>query len=256
MKSFSAGDSGIAFPVFVKACHITQGGQNGWMRVASAEKWAAGVADAGADPAEDLRSSGKQLLWALRKWDEKAVDVGRPWETAMGPMLASLAPGIMAVQGFPAYPGAAAPYEVKVEVVWGQAYIALPQWHNEHQEQVTAGAILRPCEFSFGSDETHNYHWACERLPTGTPGGDTAMDFVWKLSEQTARAAGADQMRVDVFMDRNNPTKPVVNEISLFSMTGKYGHTHYLGKLWFDGYRERRYRLMENVPDEGRPYLV
>ena len=57
------------------------------------------------------------------------------------------------------------------------------------------------------------------------------MDCAWKLAEQTARAMGADLVRIDIFV---TPGKPgcVLNEISLSSAMPYGQHSEHLARLW------------------------
>jgi len=72
--------------------------------------------------------------------------------------------------------------------------------------------VERPCTFAYADAEIEDWRWVCSPLPGNSK--KTAIDGVWELAEKTARAAGVDQVRVDIFVDREHSTAaPVVNEI-------------------------------------------
>eukprot|EP00041_Stephanoeca_diplocostata_P001216 m.19168 g.19168 ORF g.19168 m.19168 type:complete len:417 (+) comp11725_c0_seq1:117-1367(+) len=228
-------ESGIQFPLLLKACHITQGGQHGVNFIDSKEAFA--------------ERFDEYLTWVENFFVLKAVDTGRKWETTVRNMLSSLSPGIMAVEAFPIVVGERAPFEIKVEVVWGRAYMgfwAYPmgptvdrQCNLEHEFQYGAlhpNSTLQPDELRWFCDNGH-------------------LQPVFALAERTARAAGVDQMRVDIFVNPADPEHPVVNENSLFSMQGHHQHTVYIGRVWLDGYLKREYHVPDMNPN-APPYRI
>ena len=107
--------------------------------------------------------------------------------------------------------------EVRVEVLWGRAYLALldgcmtftrdGKWQN-FADMSAFGTSSPVLETHWFFDEGHA---AC----------------VWDVAERAAHAAGVESMRVDVFMDRGRPDGCVLNENSLSSgAEGRRGEDH------------------------------
>jgi len=101
--------------VYVKACHLTQGSDNGTLRVSMAETSESTMRDVSA--------------WVRKKFHQKPSDYWRPWSVEMNKLLAVVRPGVMIQRAFDGPNGDAIgllpkPIEAKVEVIWGRAYLA------------------------------------------------------------------------------------------------------------------------------------
>lgn len=231
VHDLKAGKFNITFPVVLKACHITQGGQSGVKVIKSRKVFE--------EKFEDY------IDWVERYWVLKAVDAGRAWESSVNRMLNSLEPGLMIVQGFPGPPGSG-PYEMKVEVIWGKAYMGF--FANP-----MGPVVDRRCKIYHGIQDMTDTGWIEREAVYGELEWfcmEGHLPAVFELAERVALAAKVDQMRVDVFMSRDDPQHPVVNENSLFSMQGHHEHTQYMGKVWMDGFQSRK-RISN---DKGPPY--
>ena len=74
----------LTYPIFIKACHLTQGAQKGFHVIRSQK---------------DLRERWAEVTDFVKfKWKVVAIDAGRSWAKAANPLLASLDPGFMLVQ--------------------------------------------------------------------------------------------------------------------------------------------------------------
>ena len=58
------------------------------------------------------------------------------------------------------------------------------------------------------------------------------LPYVWTLAETAAAAMGADQIRIDIFVRRGDPSAVAVNEISLHSGAPMHFHAEFAAKLW------------------------
>eukprot|EP00467_Chlorarachnion_reptans_P023078 CAMPEP_0114512096 /NCGR_PEP_ID=MMETSP0109-20121206/14776_1 /TAXON_ID=29199 /ORGANISM="Chlorarachnion reptans, Strain CCCM449" /LENGTH=607 /DNA_ID=CAMNT_0001691723 /DNA_START=40 /DNA_END=1863 /DNA_ORIENTATION=- len=206
------------YPLFLKGCHLTQGGDRG-TRPARAKNFTSHLME-------------KYLLtWVEKKWAQKALDNNRPWSTLMNKLLARLEPGI-AIQapfrGLRISPDNT-PLEVKVEVVWGRAYLGLfPEYHDVI---ALRGGIFEYTDRSQDAPE----HWTLGnkpdiRLKWLLDKGH--MEAVWELAEKVALRIGIDEIRVDVFIDPERPESPAVNEISLSSGHNYLFHSPHLAAAW------------------------
>eukprot|EP00472_Partenskyella_glossopodia_P004899 CAMPEP_0197532648 /NCGR_PEP_ID=MMETSP1318-20131121/40480_1 /TAXON_ID=552666 /ORGANISM="Partenskyella glossopodia, Strain RCC365" /LENGTH=491 /DNA_ID=CAMNT_0043089283 /DNA_START=381 /DNA_END=1853 /DNA_ORIENTATION=+ len=210
-----AGKRKQGFPVFIKACHLTQGGDKGTIPA-----WES-----------NITSYQTQIMpWVERKWAQRPRDDGRPWTTEMNQLLSNLAPGV-AIQGpfngifiSPDH----TPLEVKIEVLWGRAYLGL---FGDYHDIIA----LRTGVYEYTNrDHNSNSYWTLEnkrdkRLEWLNDVGH--MDAAWELAERVALAIGIDEVRVDIFIDPLRPERPVVNEISLSSGHDYLYHSPYLSQI-------------------------
>lgn len=147
-------ETGINFPLLLKACHITQGGQHGVNFIRSREDF--------------TKRFDEYLTWVESFFVLKAVDTGRKWEATVRDMLSSLSPGIMAVEAFPIAAKERSPFELKIEVVWGRAYMgfwAYPMGptvdrqcnleHNFQYGHLHPNSTLQPEELRWFCDDGH-----------------------------------------------------------------------------------------------------
>jgi len=87
------------------------------------------------------------------------------------------------------------------------------------------------------------------------------MACAFTISEQLAQAAHIEYLRVDVFLDRGNPSGCMINEISLTSGYPYYGHGEYIAKLWSENMGKSKvmestqpvYKLEPAAKEEPKP---
>mmetsp|Transcript_22232 Transcript_22232/g.33127 ORF Transcript_22232/g.33127 Transcript_22232/m.33127 type:complete len:575 (+) Transcript_22232:31-1755(+) len=206
------------FPMFHKSCHLTQGSDKGMMPLKKSDFTSSGV-------------SNKLLPWMNRKWAQRPTDNGRRWRDTMNRLLDTLEPG-MAIQA-PFKGMRISPYntplEVKVEVIWGRAYLGL--FADYHDVIALRDGSLeftcrdRACSqwWSHGNVPDLRLKWVVE---------NGHMEAVWALAELAAQRIGIDEARIDIFIDPQRPERPVVNEISLSSGHEYMYHTEYLAEAW------------------------
>jgi len=211
--------------VYIKACHLTQGSDNGTLRVIMSE-----ATDSTMEEVSE---------WVRTKFRQKPSDFWRPWSKEMNKLLAVIRPGVMIQRAFDGPNGDAIgllpkPIEAKVEVLWGRAYLAFLHDYKVfalrngqlEKYQGISGNVQHipvfPQELAWVADEQHDYL---------TP--------VFELAELVARRVGIEQIRVDIFIRPGQPKSPVVNEISLASGVLYRFHAPYLARLWVEGYQLR-----------------
>ena len=208
-----------AFPLFLKACHITQGWEHS-VKYLRSRAWL-----------EENRSEVEEWMGLL--WDKKANDWARQWvvphnaltETLVqSALVQSLYPGHFVFElGYEGDPAVAdvngTVIEVKVHTVWGRAYMATS--HNI--------VFLRD-----GSIETYDGFW---RATIGHGHVDSPwlrwvvseghLDRAWVMAETAALTVGMDMVRLDFFMRKGEPDAVAYNENSISSARDpKYRH-HY-----------------------------
>jgi len=218
LEDIQANPSNYKFPMFLKGCHLTQGSDKG-MRPLKKK-----------DLTED-RFNNILMPWLEKKWKQRPNDSGRNWATTMNRLLDTLEPGIafqLPFRGMRVSPYNT-PLEVKVEVIWGRAYLGLfADYHDvialrDGSLEFTCRDKACPEWWSHGNSPDLRLKWAVE---------NGHMEAVWALAERVANAIGIDEVRVDIFIDPSRPTKPVVNEISLSSGHEYMYHTDYLAEAW------------------------
>eukprot|EP00471_Norrisiella_sphaerica_P002187 CAMPEP_0184487712 /NCGR_PEP_ID=MMETSP0113_2-20130426/10282_1 /TAXON_ID=91329 /ORGANISM="Norrisiella sphaerica, Strain BC52" /LENGTH=407 /DNA_ID=CAMNT_0026870101 /DNA_START=241 /DNA_END=1461 /DNA_ORIENTATION=+ len=207
--------------IYLKACHLTQGSDDGTLQVKMEEI------------PEGANAAKRQIeTWIRKKMSQKPKDFWRPWSLAMNKLLDTVRPGMLIQKQFEGPFGDVLgllpkPIEAKVEVIWGRAYLAFL-----HDYKVFA---LRD-----GTFEKYNSDVAGNVLHISVP--DTELTWlkedddyltpVFELAELVARKIGVDQLRVDIFIKPGNPEHPVVNEISLASGVLHRHHAKYMARLW------------------------
>mmetsp|Transcript_742 Transcript_742/g.1866 ORF Transcript_742/g.1866 Transcript_742/m.1866 type:complete len:212 (-) Transcript_742:109-744(-) len=140
-----------------------------------------------------------------------------------------------AAAGLPAAEsGEQAAFELKVDVVWGRAYIAALLVNNRFPQITWAlrghseGAAV-PYD---PADPSRAFHTALEWGSSHWVFSEGHMPCVWALAERTARAMGADQVRIDIFVARHRQEGCVLNEISLSSGNPLGAHDRFLARAW------------------------
>ena len=244
VRSGSAFANTTRWPVYIKFCHLTQGSALSVRRIQSYESLVA--------------HSDEIALWIDRKWNQRADDITRPWRAYSNFLTDSVMAGALlqaaANLTFNPLTQAWAVVEMKVEVVWGRAYLAalLPDDTLSEFPVVTRGMGDDDGEIevfdSYFAAITYRgrplspnawYRWILE------PG---YLSCVWRLAERAAAIMRADQVRIDVFLTQHSPDGCSINEDSL-SSGQKYGpHGYFLNQLWLEAWVNRWYH--ESPPTE------
>jgi len=220
---------GSRFPVFLKSCHLTQGSSKGTIPVKSLAY---------------LRDSWASIeRWISYKWQYRSDDWERPWAADMNKLTDVLPPGLL-VQGpfdIPDGPGTQF-MELKVEVLYGRAYLAVAnepykgtiltrdgniEVYPSLRRQITNAAVLNPEETKWVQEEGH--------LPK-----------VWSLAERAAKIMGVDEVRIDIFIRRGDPSGLAINENSLSSGMGYRMHFSFLAQIWAEGHLKQWYSVYDN----------
>ena len=244
VRSGAAFANATRWPVYIKFCHLTQGSALAVRRIQSYE-WLVAHWDEIAG-------------WIDRKWNLRADDLTRPWREYSNFLTDRVTAGalIQAAANLTFNPLTKrwAVVEMKVEVIWGRAYLGalLPDDTLSEFPVVTRGKGVDDGEIevfdSYFSAVTHRgerlstnawYRWVLE------PG---YLSCVWQLAERAAAIMRADQVRVDVFLTEHAPGRCSINEDSL-SSGQKYGaHSYFLNRMWLEGWVNNWYR--ESSPNE------
>jgi hypothetical protein len=209
---------------FAKACHLTQASAGGVRRIGT-EAWVRENADALSEWLSDSTSSGKTDDWR------------RPWRLAGNAITFGLRPGF-----FVQYPFADLTVELKVETIWGRAYVAhtgWPSYIHPSPESISTDGFVGPGT-AFVSNKALPSHLG---FLLNEP---RYMACVWQRAQQVACLIGADQVRVDVFVTATNPHACMVNEISLNDGLDWEHHVPFMAKLWAAPYERGAYRVRGN----------
>ena len=239
-----------AWPIFIKACHLTQGSLRSVRKVNSRSQ---------------LEQHSLALgCWLRHMYARRADDAFRPWTRESNELTDTVAPGFAVqapVQTWLEPPSASGPggraivLELKIEVLYGHAYLAVenlygtffirdtPRNPSSASTGVAGGAANAACLSRDGELSTSWYNetglW---RSISGRP-----IECAWQLAERTARTMGADGVRIDIFL---LPAAPhcVLNEISLSSAMRYDAHEPSLAYLWTSP--ELRSAVRRNVMTE------
>lgn len=223
---FERHEAAQGWPLFLKCCHLTQGSMQS-TRALRSRAWLEKHAD-------------EVLQWAAEKFEARADDKWRAtqWRTAGNALTAVLRPGFLLQS--PAHltqlkeSGEQAVFELKVDVVWGRAYIAALLVNNRFPQITWAlrghseGAAM-PYD---PADPSRAFHTALEWGSSHWVFSEGHMPCVWALAERTARAMGADQVRIDIFVARHRQEGCVLNELSLSSGNPLGAHDRFLARAW------------------------
>ena len=197
--------------------------------------------------AQWLRHNHGQLTsWLLSKWRLRADDVMRPWREQSNALTDALSPGFLvqsAVSGFePRNGGGKQVLELKVEVFWGHAHFAVENSFRvfflrddhatERAEQEfrclkVDGSIVPPS--SWWHSVAYDGHLEC----------------AWELAERTAKRMAIDSVRIDIFLNPDDPRGCTLNEISLSSAMETGDHFRFFTFLWIEPHLKRSYHLLD-----------
>ena len=228
--------AGGAWPRFLKACHITQGDMRSVRRLPS-QGWLRAFWRTGVQP------------WLGRTWAKRADDANRPWAAASNALTDILSPGFLLegpASGWAAPGGGHQVLELKVEVLWGHALLAVENSFMlffARGDGDDAAPLAAPrCVDGKGALHTLSAGSWWQRLYT-----EGHMRCAWRLAEATAAAAAADTLRVDIFVLPGEPEACALNEISLSSAMNYAEHNRYLAMLWAEPYLRGEYQLMDGA---------
>ena len=122
--------------------------------------------------------------------------------------------------------GLSSPLEAKVNCVWGRCYLL------RFENDFSMGFGFRD-----GRMERSSWHADFSKGPllrsfmADIPRIDEHMRAVFALAERNAQNLKIDFIRVDIFLNPNDPSKPAINEHSIYEVDGllqlhgKYGGT-------------------------------
>mmetsp|Transcript_35920 Transcript_35920/g.50301 ORF Transcript_35920/g.50301 Transcript_35920/m.50301 type:complete len:493 (+) Transcript_35920:75-1553(+) len=217
-KNFCAGQR-----CFAKMCHITMGHLNSAVHIRPERPWS------------------YYVEWAENLWYKRPIDWDRTWGPTFDKLTATLTPRAMIQTGFSGgrNKGKDSPIEVKVEVVWGHAYLA---YVSMGIHDCGNPIILRDGTVAIYNFENYLVEKPdqCHKESIVDKG---KMDVVWHMAEAFAKATTFDSIRIDIFIPENgDPREAVINEISLSSGAGYAWHWEFFTKLWVDGYKARKLR--------------
>ena len=227
----------MTWPAYLKACHITQGEARS-VKMLPSREWV----------------STHQIelqLWVQQKWALRANDRGRPWTEASNALTNVIPPGFFLVGPASTWsPNKDTPaekrvvLELKVEVVWGRAYLAMENSYRiTFLRDSTPTPALPFCLHDKGEIRSiPRSSWWAEIYRDGY------LPCVWDLAERTAQALAADTLRVDVFLMAGDPTGCAVNEISLSSAMNYGPNDRYLTLLWIEPHLRGLYALLKATP--------
>merc|ERR1711988_1456087 len=222
------------WPLFLKACHLTQHSSYGTRLLASKQDF------------ESSWKSGEMQTYIDGKWAFRPHDKDRVWAKEGDIVTASLDPGFLLQSPMREKEGAGEAsgrmlkglIEVRAEVLWGRTYLI-------HLDSTT---IYTP-------DATEDYNSMMGALFKQPPEGSERVQWVREqgylvcvadTAERLARAAAIEYVRVDVFLSRGNPSGCVVNEISLSSGYPYYGHDNYMAEVWAEPLRAKSHGVLNS----------
>ena len=203
------------WPAFVKACHLTQGSMKATIALES-EDWV-------------TNNIVHVKSWTASKLNRFADDWERPWRAEGNSLTDTLKPGLMLQNGwhktFNPYKQKEMAIEVKVEVLWGVAYLGVSSDLHASTIYLKDGTVeLYPTLWSQVMLQPHpeqKMTWMQSHLPC-----------VWKLAERVAHIIRCESVRIDIFLWKDHPSECVVNEISISSGMGYAMHFQYLTRAW------------------------
>jgi len=225
--------AGGDFPVFFKACHLTQSSSQGTLIISSAEKMAKGIAD------------NSLVEWVEKKWAFRPNDFERVWVNEGNKLTDSITPAIL-VQGPFKQAGASwkvhgrfavGLLEFRVEVLWGRAYLALLDGCVVFFRDGIIEDYSTPLGFLkipvFGSEKLQ---WIVD---------EGYMDCIFTLAERAAQATATESVRYDIFLKKGDPNGCTINENSLSSGMLYWGHEDYLAQTWASGHISKGYQVLD-----------
>lgn len=235
LRTGAAIANATAWPIFLKACHLTQHSSTGTISISSREALHDGM-DAIVDFVDD-------------KWDFRANDRDREWEAEGDQITDVLQPGFVLQSPMtqPSDPQlrwgvpdgervSVGLVEVRVEVLWGLAYLV----HLDATAFYRRDGVTEDYSGFLGGVLHQPPRLGPDRAWIATEG---YLQCAFSVAEQLAHAAHIEYIRVDVFLDRGQPGGCMVNEISLTSGYPYFGHGDYMARLWAEPLKSKQYQL-------------
>eukprot|EP00040_Diaphanoeca_grandis_P004935 m.30665 g.30665 ORF g.30665 m.30665 type:complete len:485 (-) comp16326_c0_seq1:61-1515(-) len=225
MHSGKAFDNVKSWPIWVKACHLTQGSSHGIRMLKSREY---------------IEENWEELeTWIAEKWVYRADDWERPWREDGNLITSTLTPGWMlqasAELTYNPETKEKQIVELKTEVLWGRPYLAISpdipgypgalftRSGNEGSMMVFDGTMAQ--SFMAGEELPKKswWNWIID---------EKHLDCVWPLAERAALLMTIDCVRIDIFITKGKPTECVINEDSISSGMAYGPHFEFLTYLW------------------------
>jgi len=222
------------FPMVVKFCHLTQGSQQ--CPEQECPKETRGNTFFLSKKEKSQSEAFKK--WVDFRWTLLSEDPGRPWEKYMQEPLHSVPPGIFIQGAFPLFKDIDKPLEIKISVLWGKSYFGRFETGPGDSLYYERAKVY----FQRSYDIINEFPWpyAYKR--------DHGFDFkphlkcAEELAEKNAQALKMDYLRVDIFLNPEDPTKCAINEHSIFEPY--VGHLDYhMMHAWAQPYLQGKVRL-------------
>ena len=248
----------VRWPLFVKACHMTQGSLKSVRRLGSAVWLGDG----------SIGRWGELHRWLSEFYLKRANDADRPWTTESNLLTDAVSPGFMVQEGVPGWPGmdpkdanASLVLEVKVEVAWGRALFAIENTFGViflRDEREANGSPAAGSKWRAAMCMSNDGRQRTRLQPASTWGRllrDGQLRCAWELAERAARAIGADAVRIDIFLlpasegagGHGHAHLCTINEISLSSAMWLEQHQPFLSRLWLEPHMTKEYRTRAPV---------
>lgn len=215
-------------PMFIKSCHITTGAAKSVKMIRSREEYEQGWTTIDS--------------WARDMWMYQSNDWERVWGPSFNRLCATLTPGFM-VQGPWVAGRMVYPQEIKIEVIWGRAYLAFVSTGKCGGDRIILrdGTVTKYSNTML-SDVLHQgepdpcYRWIVQ---------EGHLPRAWHMAESAAKLMGIDAVRIDVFLLPGHPELSVINENSLSSGAEYRWHFQHMAELWAMGHRMREYLVFD-----------
>jgi len=205
------------FPLIVKFCHLTQGGQawKGYEEISGNSFFI-----------KDAESVKSDLFhkWVNVGWDIVPADPGRVWEPNMKGPLESLEKGIFVQPAWHFFPGLSQPLEVKIFVIWGKAFFL--RFETGYGDWLFGNArtdrfyVLPNIDYTVRDNTNMFFRHSNTKSPVFAPipNFEDHLRAAVKLAELDAQTLKADFFRVDIFLNPDDPSSPAINEHSLLEI--------------------------------------
>jgi len=223
-----AGSPSQSWPLLIKACHISMGFYKATRLL------------------PDATALNASVGWYTHLFHVKPRDLTRSWSYAFDPITTAIEPGFFLQDRFAPVdmdPECAntKPTELKVEVLWGRAFLAFVDWPGCKCTEGGGAMLLRGGEalYRYVGGNWHEEEDLCVKWIV-QEGHATNL---WHLAEAVARTAQIDNLRVDIFLAKGQPRAMVVNEVSLSSGARYRWHWPHIAEIWAAGHRRKQYKL-------------
>uniref|UniRef100_A0A7S3YYT8 ATP-grasp domain-containing protein n=1 Tax=Lotharella globosa TaxID=91324 RepID=A0A7S3YYT8_9EUKA len=237
------------FPLWLKSCHLTQGDDAGRIKI-------------GKSDLESDSKFNKIIDWVKTKWQQVPNDNARAWSNDAAVILEALTPRFLIQTSYAGPYGDSvgfthrAPVELKVEVIWGRAYLAnicdyeayalrdgtIERWDTSLFSKIAHAPVTDP-------EQNKQVQWLLD---------EGHMEKVYALAEKVCRSMQADQVRVDIFVRPGDPDGLVVNEISISPGALYKWHAQFMATAWRQGHVDKSFHptvytktVYETGPNEG-----